>query len=182
MARSPCTTPADPCSDDLRDLIAPTVRELRGGIQRLGELREIARSRRTEDVLCHTDIWGSNLLLSDAGVLHVLDWGGAMIGPPEADLFMFAGTSFFPADRFGWFLDRYESSFRRVQLDADVLGFYLYRRNLEDLASFVDSVAEGNNDAMDRPETLGYMGALLAELPTLDERISRIRRVLQGRR
>ena len=170
-----------PLPDDLRVMLTPAVRELHRGIERLEELRDFARSVHTDEVLCHTDIWGSNLLLSGAGVLHVLDWSGAMIGPLEADLFMFAGTSFFPAGRFGWFLDRYEAAFRRVHLDADVLGFYLYRRNLEDLASFVEAVAEGNSEAMDRRETLGYVAALLAELPRLEEQIRRIRRVLQGR-
>ena len=122
--------------------------------------------------LCHTDIWGSNLILSPDGTLHLVDWDGALIGPPEADLFMFAGTGFFPAERFGEFLERYEAAFRPTRLDADVLAFYLYRRNLEDLADFVDAVATGRSDAMAPVDSLRLVGELLAEQARLEDRIA----------
>lgn len=171
----------DPLPADLRDLLAPMALDIRTGVNRLTELRDIARSRHTDDVLCHTDIWGSNLMLSDGGVLNVLDWGGALIAPVEADLFMFAGTGFYPADRFGWFLGRYEAAFRRVDLDADVFGFYLYRRNLDDLSQFIADLARESTEAMDRDEALGLTADLLAELPGLEERIDAIRRMLHER-
>jgi aminoglycoside phosphotransferase (APT) family kinase protein len=171
----------DPTLAELRDLVVPHAVELRAGIERLEELANLAANRRSEDVLCHTDIWGSNLLLSDDGSLHVLDWNGALIGPVEHDLFMFAGTGFFPADRFGWFLDRYEAAFRPVRLDADVFGFYFYRRNLEDLAEFLESLMEGKTEAMDRSEAFGVAVDLLGELPELEVRISDVRQVLQER-
>ena len=47
---------------------------------------------------------------------------------------MFAGTSFFPPDRFGWFLRAYELPSAVCTSTPTRLGFYLYRRNLEDLA------------------------------------------------
>lgn len=171
----------DPLPVDLQDLLAPMAHAVRTSIERLEELRRVAGLVHADEVLCHTDIWGSNLLLSDDGTLHVIDWGGALIGPAEADLFMFAGTNFFPADRFEWFLRRYEAAFRRVHLDADVFGFYLYRRNLDDLSQFVVSLVQGSTEAMDREETLGHIAALLAELPKLDDRIAGIRRVLEER-
>lgn len=162
----------------LREMIAPRARELRAAIGRLEELRDLARVRDSDEVLCHTDIWGSNLLRSDDGTLHLLDWNGALLGPPEHDLFMFAGTDFFPADRFGWFLDRYDKAFRRVRLDAGTFGFYFYRRNLEDLAGFVASIAEGRMEAMGPTATLGVVADLLAELPRLERRIGHVTEVL----
>ncbi len=91
---------------------------------------------------------------------------------------MFAGTDFFPADRFGWFLDRYEAAFRRVRLNAKTFGFYFYRRNLEDLASFVGSIVENRREAMGPNATLGVVADLLAELPRLEARITHVRSVL----
>jgi Ser/Thr protein kinase RdoA (MazF antagonist) len=172
-----------PAGDDmtlarLREMVVPRARELRVAIGRLERLRDLARVRHSDEVLCHTDIWGSNLLLSDDGKLHLLDWNGALIGPPEHDLFMFAGTAFFPADRFGWFLGRYEAAFRRVRLDAGTFGFYFYRRNLEDLAAFVGSIAEGQMEAMGPASTLGVIGDLLAEMPRIEGQIDRVRDVL----
>ena len=107
-------------------------------------------------------------------MLHLLDWNGALIGPPEHDLFMFAGTAFFPADRFGWFLDRYEAAFRRVRLDAETFGFYFYRRTLEDLAGFVDSIVEGRMEAMGPAEALAVVASNLAELPRIEGRIAHV--------
>lgn len=152
----------------LGELIAPRARELRVAVGRLEGLRDLASVRDSDEVLCHTDIWGSNLLLDNDGTLHLLDWNGALIGPPEHDLFMFAGTDFFPADRFGWFLDRYEAAFRHVRLDADTFGFYFYRRNLEDLAGFVGSIAEGSLEALGPAATLRVIADLLAENPRLE--------------
>jgi Ser/Thr protein kinase RdoA (MazF antagonist) len=162
----------------LREMLVPRARELRVAIGRLERLRDLARARGSDEVLCHTDIWGSNLLLADDGMLHLLDWNGALIGPPEHDLFMFAGTTFFPADRFGWFLERYEAAFRRVRLDAGTFGFYLYRRNLEDLAAFVGSITEGRMEAMGPAATLGVVADLLAEMPSIEGHIERVGEVL----
>jgi spectinomycin phosphotransferase len=171
----------NPALAQLRDLVVPRAAAVRAGIDRLDELRDLARIRSTEEVLCHTDIWGSNLLLSDDGALYVLDWNGASLGPPERDLFMFASASFFPADRLGWFLDRYEATFRPRGLDAEMFGFYLFRRSLEDLAGFVSGLAEGNNEAMDPSAALGIVASTLAELTELEDRIGDVRRVLTQR-
>ena len=174
-----------PASDEtlarLRGMAAPRARELRAGIVRLERLRDLARVRHSDDVLCHTDIWGSNLLLSNDGMLHLLDWNGALIGPPERDLFMFAGTTFFPAGRFGWFLDRYEAAFRRIPLEADTFGFCFYRRNLEDLAGFVASIVEGRNEAMAPAAMLAIVADLLAEMPLIEGQINSVREVLAAR-
>lgn len=171
----------DPTLAKLRAMVMPRSGELRVAISRLEDLRDRARVRESDEVLCHTDIWGSNLLLSDDGTLHLLDWNGALLGPPEHDLFMFAGTEFFPADRFGWFLDRYEEASGRPRLDAETLGFYFYRRNLEDLASFVESIVEDRMEAMGPDATLGVVADLLAELPRLEGRVRQVAGVLSAR-
>lgn len=165
----------------LRDLLAPRAAELFDRIAALETLRHRARDRAGETVLCHTDLWGSNLLLAEDGELSVVDWDGALIGPPEADLFMFAGTSFFPADRFGWFLDRYERAFRPISLDADVFGFYFHRRNLEDIAEFVIQLTKGNGDYADLHAALGYTADLVDAWPGLEKRVDAVQQVLTAR-
>jgi Ser/Thr protein kinase RdoA (MazF antagonist) len=166
----------------LRELIAPRVPHLKAAIDRLRQLRDIASVRRSEAVLCHTDIWGSNLLLSSGGTLHLLDWGGALIGPPESDLFMFAGTTFFPSGRFGWFLDQYETAFRPARLEADTFGFYLYKRNVEDLAGFVASISAGRTEAMAPDAALSIVAGLLDETAPIEDQTECIREILVARR
>ena len=172
--------PADgaPALATLRGMVMPRVKELRLAARRLETLRDLAKVRDSDGVLCHTDIWGSNLLVSNDGRLYLLDWNGALLGPPEHDLFMFAGTEFFQADRFGWFLDRYEASGGRARLDAETFGFYFYRRNLEDLSSFVNAIAQGQMEAMGPRAMLGVIADLLAESPRLESRIRHVAGVL----
>ena len=172
-----------PAGDDLTlarlcELVIPRGPELRRAVGRLEELRDRARERDSDKVVCHTDIWGSNLIQATDGTLYLLDWNGALLGPPECDLFMFAGTVFFPADRFDWFLERYEAVFRQVLLDARTFGFYFYRRNLEDLAALVASIAERRTDALGSAETLAVAGRLLASFPRLEARIDHVADVL----
>ncbi|MEO5939850.1 MAG: phosphotransferase, partial [Candidatus Limnocylindrales bacterium] len=171
----------------VRAALAPREPQIRAAIARLEALRDMLPVRHRVDVLCHTDIWGSNLLRSGDGTLHLLDWNGALIGPPEHDLFMFAGTWFFPAQRFGWFLDHYEAALRTLRgqpvarPDPAILGFYLYRRNLEDLAAWAGSVLDDEMEALGPATTLRVIDGLLAETPQIEGRIEYIRALLADR-
>lgn len=177
-AGGPLPAGDDPTLVRLRELVVPRVAELQRALDRLDALRDLARERHPDQVICHTDIWGSNLIQADAGTLYLLDWNGALLGPPEHDLFMFAGTVFFPAGRFGWFLERYEAAFEPLRLDPRTFGFYFYRRNLEDLTRFVGSIAEGRIEALEPTETLAVVERLLASLPFLGGRIDHVAEVL----
>ena len=168
----------DPSLSALRDMVLPRVSDVRAAIDRLESLSDRARTRDSDEVLCHTDIWGSNLLRSDDGALHLLDWDGALLGPAEHDLFMFAGTDFFPAERFGWFLDRYRAAGGQARLDPETFAFYVHRRTLEDLASFVGAIADGRMEAMDGGSMLDIVAANLAELGRLEDRGHRVSAVL----
>ncbi len=172
----------DPTLAALRQALGTASPGLRAAVDRLETLRDLAAAGDADLVLCHTDIWGSNLLRSDDGTLHLLDWSDALLGPREADLFMFAGTDFFPAERFGRFRDRYESACGPVRLNAETFGFYFYRRTLEDLASFVGWIAEGNTEAMAPAAMLTVVLDNLAELPRLEDHIRRVSGVLNAAR
>ena len=165
----------------LRDLVRPRIPELGRALGRLEAFRDEAARTDSERVLCHTDIWGSNLILDADGALHLLDWNGARLGPPEQDLFMFAGTSFFPGERLDWFLDRYEAAFRPLRPQAAALGFYLYRRNLEDLANFIGSLAAGRTEAMAPGSMLRIVARLLVETTELEAQVARTGAILAGR-
>jgi hypothetical protein len=65
-----------------------------------------------------------------------------------------------------------------VRLHAQTFGFYFYRRNLEDLASFVDSIVKGRMEAMSSDATLAVVADLLSEVPRLDGRIRHVADVL----
>jgi hypothetical protein len=162
----------------LRELLLPRRDELLGHLQRLKELQTLARAAGKEMVVCHTDLHGENLMVDDQGNLYILDWEGAMIAPPEHDLFFFAGQDTF----WDLFLPNYEQEFGPVSLSSDVFGFYYYRRNLEDLVDWVIRIlyhhTDDRRDEEDLREIAEYCIAGWSYLEMAIERIGE--RLAQG--
>ena len=163
----------------LRDLLLPRKNEILGYLQRLKELQALAKAAEKEMVVCHTDLHGGNLMVDDEGNLYILDWEGAMIAPPEQDLFFFASE-----DRF-WnlFLPNYEREFGLVSLDGNVFGFYYYRRNLEDLTGWVVRILRySSNDEQDREDLQGIVEDCMSGWPYLETTIGKIEARLAKRK
>jgi spectinomycin phosphotransferase len=153
----------------LRDLLLPRKGEILGYLDRLRELQSVARTMRKDRVLCHTDLWGSNLIQGDDGSLYILDWEGAVLAPPEHDLYPFTG------ERFDAFLTHYEREFCPVSLDRDLFRFYFYRRNLEDLTDWVFRILYENADVeQDRNDLRGIVEDCVSGWPYLEGGISEV--------
>jgi hypothetical protein len=162
----------------LRDLLLPHRSEVLAYLARLREYQSLARGRDRPMVICYTDLHGENLMVDRQGALHILDWEGAMIAPPEHDLCFFAGD-----DRF-WdsFLPSYEAEVGLVDLDIVVVAFYLYRRNLEDLADYVVRILGGANAAQDDADLTGIAEWCIPGWSQVEPTIERIGRRLERRR
>ncbi len=63
----------------------------------------------------------------------------------------------------------------------ETLGFYLYRRNLEDLADFLQSIVESRVEAMEPAPMLDIIAGLLAETPLLAGQIEQVADLLAAR-
>jgi hypothetical protein len=127
---------------ELWNLLLPRKDEILGYLNRLKELQTLAKGTGKEMVVCHTDLHGENLMMDDQENLYILDWEGAMIAPPEHDLFFFAWDDHF----WNLFLPNYEREFGPLSLDSNVFGFYYYRRNLEDLTAWIVRILYHNTD------------------------------------
>lgn len=116
--------------EGLEDLLPRYGQTLRAAIEALLRLRDTARRPCTALVPCHTDLHGFNVL--QGGRPYLLDWEGLCLAPPEADLFMLAGTAAWPA---------FYSAYRRARpgftLQPPLLYFYVLRRRVEDLWEFL---------------------------------------------
>lgn len=156
---------------ELRALLLPRKDEILGYLGRLKELQHLAKAAGKEMVLCHTDLHGANLILNDQGDLYILDWEGAIIAPPEHDLFAFAGENRF----FDLFLPDYERAFGPVSLNSDIFGFYFYRRNLEDLTDWVIRILYENTDEEQNKHDLeGIVEDCISGWPYLESTIGGI--------
>ena len=160
----------------LRDLLLPRRHELLELLNRAKAFQRLARGYSREFVVAHTDLHGGNLLLDSADQLWALDWETARVAPPEHDLWSFhtSFTEFIPA---------YERALgRRCEMDFDVLGFYFYRRNLEDLAMNVQQIMDGGrSDEQDREDIAGIQEHGFEAWPNLRPDLERVRVFLKHR-
>jgi spectinomycin phosphotransferase len=160
----------------LRDLLLPRQDELLELLNRAKVFQSLARGRSREFVVAHTDLHGGNLLLDPAGQLWALDWETARVAPAEHDLWMVHS-------RFADFIPAYEQALGRCcELDFDLIGFYFYRRNLEDLAVNVQQVMDGGrSDEQDFEDLARIQEHGFDAWPNLEPDLERVRAFLKHR-
>ncbi|WP_194165291.1 aminoglycoside phosphotransferase family protein [Deinococcus terrestris] len=126
----------------LRDLHLPHEAILGQVLTRARAFQEAARARPRRPVVCHTDAHGGNVMRDVAGELWLIDWETARLAPPEHDLWMLH-------PQLPEVLPAYEEAVGAPAVpDPDLLGFYLTRRVLEDMAVDVGMIQHANT----RPE------------------------------
>ncbi|MFC4637484.1 phosphotransferase [Deinococcus hohokamensis] len=113
----------------LKALLAPHEPAIGRLAARLRHFQGVARRRPPRLVVCHTDAHGGNVMRDAAGQLWLVDWATARLAPPEHDLWMLHA-------RLPQVLPAYQAEVgAALHPDPDLLGFYLCRRPLEDLAA-----------------------------------------------
>ncbi len=158
----------------LRDLVLPRRDEILTQLARLRRLQGAVGRLPSPFVLCHTDIYGDNLLVDDQGRLSVLGWDEAVAAPPEYDLY--EG----PREDFARFLTIYAVAGGAGPLHLDHFAFALLRRYVGDMAVRLLSILEGNTAAEQDEAALHDMEAWgFAQWRTLDETLDGIAAALR---
>jgi Ser/Thr protein kinase RdoA (MazF antagonist) len=154
-----------------RDLLLPRRDEILEYLRRLRHLQAVMRSHPRRMVVCHTDLHGGNLILNGAGDLYIVDWEGAQLAPPEQDLFFFAGEDTFH----GLFWPNYAREFPEATLGLDALGFYFYRRGLEDLAEWIQRLLHTEQSQEQASRALHWAAQTLSELARTEATLEKLR-------
>jgi spectinomycin phosphotransferase len=159
---------------EVRALVWPQRAALLSLLERLQALGEVGRSRAGKRVLCHGDLIGDNLLRDRAGRLWAVDWDGAVRAPRELDLALFAGRGF------QRFLDSYRVAAGEQELvvDPDLIGFFLLRRNLDDLVDWLGGALDAERPQAQRRADLEGVRWCLSRWGALQARISDVRSLL----
>ena len=120
-------------------------------IKRTEELASELQSQSHEFVLCHTDIHGSNILITNDNQFYIVDWDAPLLTPKERDL-MFIGGGI---DNI-WKSKRDESVFYegygKGYIDFTVMAYYRYERVIEDLAAYAEQLLLTDEGGADREE------------------------------
>jgi thiamine kinase-like enzyme len=154
----------------LKELLLPHRERIVGYLGRLCELQRMARAVPRTMVLCHTDLTPDNLLVNEQGELYILDWEGALLAPPEHDLFFFTGK------HFSDFLNQYMQEYGSANLDGNLLGFYFYRRNLEDLTDWMIRILrENTHDEQDENDLNGIVQDCMDGWPLFETAIEQVK-------
>ena len=111
-------------------------------IERYDSLGRSAEILQTPFVITHGDPTPGNLILDKENRLHLIDWDGVCLGPPEKDLVSFTG------ERFAVVLERYLTDRQNaVVLHADIFGFYIYEWAINEIRDYGTKILFKNHDA-----------------------------------
>ncbi|MDQ2691099.1 MAG: phosphotransferase, partial [Chloroflexota bacterium] len=120
-------------------------------ITRTEELASELRAMPLETVVCHTDIHGGNILISDQDDLYIVDWDNPLLAPKERDL-MFIGGGIDAL----WKSQREEAIFYQAygeaRVDVVALAYYRYERIIEDLAVISRQLLTTDEGGADREQ------------------------------
>ena len=142
--------------DDLNAAkLAEFIRSKRSEINRLIERTEALASelqpQSHELVLCHTDIHGANILITNTDEFYIVDWDAPLLAPKERDL-MFIGGGIDDI----WKSKRDESIFYagygKTDIDFTVMAYYRYERVIEDLAAYGEQLLWTDEGGADREQ------------------------------
>ena len=126
----------------LLEAIAQHKSEILQTLERYDSLGRSASALQTPFVVTHGDPTPGNLIIDAENRLHIIDWDGVCLGPPEKDLVSFTG------ERFEVVLETYLAERQNgVMLHADIFGFYIYEWTLNEIRDYGTKILFKNNDA-----------------------------------
>jgi len=139
----------DPASAGLADLWRAERDVILLLVDRAEELGRRLRASALEQVVCHGDLHGWNVLVGADGALTVVDWDEVILAPKERDLMSVGGGLF--GD---WRPDTEETLFYegygRAEVDRVALAYYRYERMVADVAAYADEIWNRRVGAQDR--------------------------------
>ena len=141
----------DPTAKKLAKFIKTKRAEITHLIERAQELAAELQTKHLEFVLCHTDIHGGNILISNKDELYIVDWDDPILAPKERDL-MFIGGGI---DEI-WKSEREEAVFYegygKTEINLSALAYYRYERVIEDLAVICEQLLLTDAGGADREQ------------------------------
>ncbi|MXV75321.1 aminoglycoside phosphotransferase family protein [Candidatus Poribacteria bacterium] len=110
-------------------------------LERYDSLGRSASALQTLFVITHGDPTPGNLIIDAENRLHIIDWDGVCLGPPEKDLVSFTG------ERFEVVLESYLAERQNgAALHADIFGFYIYEWTLNEIRDYGTKILFKNSD------------------------------------
>jgi len=120
-------------------------------VERTEQLASELESKPLELVLCHTDIHGANILITESNDFYIIDWDNPLLAPKERDL-MFIGGGIDNIWKSGQDIAAFYEGYGKGEIDLKVLAYYRYERIIEDLAAYGEQLLLTDEGGSDREE------------------------------
>ncbi|MCE5294602.1 MAG: aminoglycoside phosphotransferase family protein [Chlamydiales bacterium] len=115
------------------------------------KLAQKVRQESAEFVLCHADIHGGNVLISEDGCIYIVDWDQPIMAPKERDL-MFIGAGVANVWNNPQEEEYFYKGYGKTTIHMPLLAYYRQERIVEDIAeygqAFLESAAEEDKSEM----------------------------------
>jgi len=142
---------SDPTAMKLATFIRSKQNEITRLIERSEQLASELQPKAWELALCHSDIHGGNILISNTGELYIVDWDDPILAPKERDL-MFIGGGIDDL----WKSEQAEAMFYqgygKTEIDLTALAYYRYERIIEDLVVICEQLLLTDEGGADREQ------------------------------
>jgi spectinomycin phosphotransferase len=139
----------DPTAAKLAEFMKSKRAEITHLIERTGQLASDLQSRPLEFVLCHTDIHGGNILITENNDFYIVDWDAPILAPKERDL-MFIGGGIDYIWKSGRDQAVFYEGYGKTNIDFSMLAYYRYERIIEDLVAYGEQLLLTREGGADR--------------------------------
>ena len=145
----------EPTATKLAEFMKSKQSEITRLIERSEQIASKLQFKPLELVLCHTDIHGGNILISNTGELYIVDWDDPILAPKERDLMFIGGA----IDEI-WKTKREEAVFYegygKTDINLSALAYYRYERVIEDLVVICEQLLLTDEGGADRERSYGW--------------------------
>ena len=126
-------------ANELAELWSEKAAKIEEARERYLSLGSRLQVRGHDHVICHADIHPANIMVDDAGAIHIVDWDEVTLAPKERDL-MFFLVDGHSSDAVSAFMDGYGD----CQVDKIGLAYYRYDWVLQELCDYGERVLLSN--------------------------------------
>jgi spectinomycin phosphotransferase len=145
----------DPTAVKLAEFIKSKQNEITHLIGRAEELASEMEAKSLELVLCHSDIHGGNILISNTGGLYIVDWDDPILAPKERDL-MFIGGGIDELWKSKEEQALFHEGYGKADINLSALAYYRYERIIEDLVVICEQLLLTDAGGADRERSYGW--------------------------
>lgn len=161
----------------LQEQVLTRKQQITSILTQLPELRGRGMEQNKNEVWCHGDLWGGNLI-QRGNELYVIDWESACIAPPEFDLFNHLGSDYRTL-----FTAYQRHMAQPIKLDADLLRFYFYRHHLRNLTDWLKNILFRNSEKAQNENDLDMIAHhCLNRLDSIESNVAAVEKLEVGRK